>query len=81
MGRTEYTDAEYARFPVGQRVAVTTKWADFMPMTPGQRGTVIRNSRSYYGIIVRLDNWACNDGQDWWNFKPDQLTPIYEVLS
>ena len=49
--------AENGPFAVGDRVVVPKLvWVDFRAWAPGTKGTVVRNSKSYLGIIVRLDS-------------------------
>jgi len=49
--------AEKGTFQICDRVVVPKMvWVDFRAWAPGAKGTVVRNSKSYLGIIVRLDS-------------------------
>ena len=49
--------AENGMFEIGDRVVIPKLvWVDFRPWAPGITGTVVRNSKAYLGIIVRLDS-------------------------
>lgn len=82
MVMSEMTDCE--AFPVGSRVRIRRCVEDFVYFGDGtDTGTVVRNSRSYLGIIVRFDrprHYKDGSVMTEFNFRPQNLellTPNY----
>jgi hypothetical protein len=65
---------KYSDFPVGCKVQVITPAADFRFFN-FETGTVIKNSGSYFSIIVKFDN-PDEAGTEEWGFCPEHLRRI-----
>lgn len=54
-GELMYTRGEQEAIPVGAKVRITARCVDFHFFPEGCTGVVVRNSGTYLGIIVKLD--------------------------
>lgn len=78
---------DFAAFPVGSRVTLTTQFQDFHFFRLGETGRVVRNEGRYLGVIVALDHpFVCDHGHyrheiREFNFNPIDLAQLADHRS